>query len=109
MPIVQAFLRAAAPGLVERVAVGIAPTVSSGAFTTAPPLLSASSDTSIGDGAFSGNQLTSVIIGNGVPSIDRLAFSDNQLTSVAIPIAPPLFSAGSDYTFAFIDLVIAGD
>jgi hypothetical protein len=41
--------------------------------------------TSIGLGAFSGNQLTSVTIPNSVTSIGGWAFSYNQLTSVTIP------------------------
>ena len=41
--------------------------------------------TSIGEGAFLGNQLTNVTIGNGVMSIGNSAFSSNQLTNVTIP------------------------
>jgi hypothetical protein len=41
--------------------------------------------TSIGNGAFGVNQLTSVVIGNGVTSIGFQAFQYNQLTSVVIP------------------------
>ncbi len=41
--------------------------------------------TSIGDSAFSSNQLTSVTIPNSVTSIGYSAFYDNKLTSVTIP------------------------
>jgi hypothetical protein len=41
--------------------------------------------TSIGDRAFSGNQLTNVTIPSGVTSIGDRAFWQNQLTSVTIP------------------------
>lgn len=39
---------------------------------------------SIGDGAFSSNQLTNVIISNSVKTIGEKAFADNQLASVTI-------------------------
>ena len=39
----------------------------------------------IGDSAFSGNQLTSVVIPNSVTTIGNSAFSYNQLTSVTLP------------------------
>ena len=41
--------------------------------------------TSIGASAFSGNQLTSVVIPDGVTSIGTSTFNSNQLTSVVIP------------------------
>jgi hypothetical protein len=41
--------------------------------------------TSIGEWAFAGNQLTSVKLGNSVTSIGSVAFADNQLTSLTIP------------------------
>jgi hypothetical protein len=41
--------------------------------------------TSIGNGAFSGNQLTAVKIGKGVTSIGDNAFADNKLTAIVIP------------------------
>ena len=41
--------------------------------------------TIIGEYAFSGNQLTSVTIPNGVTVIGTVAFSGNQLTSISIP------------------------
>ncbi len=41
--------------------------------------------TSIGNWAFSDNQLTSIVIPNSVTSIGNYAFSDNPLTSVIIP------------------------
>ena len=39
----------------------------------------------IGDSAFSGNQLTNVTIGNSVTTIGTDAFRDNALTSITIP------------------------
>ena len=41
--------------------------------------------TTIGDSAFASNQLTSVSIGNSVTTIGFFAFSSNKLTSVSIP------------------------
>lgn len=41
--------------------------------------------TSIGDRAFWGNQIKSVIIPNSITSIDDYAFASNKLTSVTIP------------------------
>jgi hypothetical protein len=41
--------------------------------------------TAIGDGAFSGNQLTSVTIPDSVTTIGHVAFQGNRLTSVTIP------------------------
>ncbi len=40
--------------------------------------------TTIGEDAFYGNQLTSVVIGNSVTTIESSAFQSNQLTSVTI-------------------------
>jgi hypothetical protein len=52
---------------------------------------------SIGNGAFAENQLTSVIIPDGVSIIGDWAFMKNQLTSVVIPLS--VTSIG-DYAFA---------
>jgi len=41
--------------------------------------------TTIGNGAFSGNQLTDVIIPNGITTIGQTAFAGNQLVSIVIP------------------------
>ena len=57
-----------------------------------------SSVTSIGDHAFSDDNLTSVIIPSSVTSIGDSAFSDNNLTSLTIPSS--VTSIGS---FAFFD------
>jgi hypothetical protein len=50
-----------------------------------PEKINNRSVTVIGDGAFAGNPLTSVIIPNGVTYIGYYAFIDNQLTRVTIP------------------------
>ena len=52
--------------------------------------------TSIEDSAFSGNQLTSVVIPPSVTSIGDYAFEENQLTSVVIP---PSVTRIRSYTF----------
>ena len=56
-----------------------------------------SSVTTIGEYTFYGNQLTSLTIPNSVTSIGDTAFSDNQLTSVAIPSS--VTSIGSEAFF----------
>ena len=50
-----------------------------------PDMIGGKKVTSIGDRAFYGNQLTSVVIPDSVTSIGDCAFVDNQLTSVVIP------------------------
>jgi tRNA G37 N-methylase TrmD len=52
-----------------------------------PSTIGGNSVTSIGDEAFAGNQLTSVIIPNSVTSIGEVAFGYNQITEVTIPDA----------------------
>ena len=50
-----------------------------------PDMIGGKKVTSIGDRAFYGNQLTSVVIPNSVTSIGDDAFVNNKLTSVVIP------------------------
>jgi hypothetical protein len=61
-----------------------------------PSTIGGNSVTSIGDEAFAGNQLTSVIIPNSVTSIGNYAFRENQLASVTIPNS---VTSISDYAF----------
>ena len=51
--------------------------------------------TSIGDDAFQGTQLTSVVIGNSVTSIGGEAFRDTRLTSVVIPDSVTIIGANA--------------
>jgi hypothetical protein len=54
--------------------------------------------TTIGEYAFSGNQLTEVVIPNSVTTIGEYAFSGNQLTEVVIPNSVTTIGK---YAFAF--------
>ena len=51
--------------------------------------------TTIGVGAFEGNQLTSVVIPNSVTTIGNNAFNENNLTSVVIPNSVTTIGAGA--------------
>ena len=60
-------------------------TTSCGFDVVIPDMIGGKKVTSIGDRAFYGNQLTSVVIPNSITSIGNDAFVGNQLTSVVIP------------------------
>ena len=65
-----------------------------------------SSATSIGSGAFSSNQLTSVTIPDSVTNIGSYAFYDNTLTSVIIPDSVTNIGSGafgSNTTLSAVD------
>ncbi len=56
-----------------------------GGVVTIPALINGDSVTSIGDNAFSHNELDSLIIPNAVTSIGESAFYNNNLSSITIP------------------------
>ena len=60
-------------------------TTSCGFDVVIPDMIGGKKVTSIGNSAFTSNQLTSVVIPNSVTSIGGVAFQINQLTSVVIP------------------------
>ena len=62
-----------------------------------PAEINGVSVTSIGNYAFSNNQLTSVIIPNSVTSIKWWTFSNNRLTSAVIPDSITRIEAGAFY------------
>ena len=61
--------------------------------------------TSIGEGAFLGNQLTNVTIGNGVMSIGNSAFVSNQLTNVTIGNGVTSIGESAFYVYTTIELL----
>lgn len=65
--------------------------------------------TSIGSGAFSVNELTEVVIGDSVTSIGSGAFFGNQLTEVVLPTVfeedPPINAFDLGVTFTFSDVI----
>ena len=71
-----------------------------------PASIDGYSVTSIGDYAFSGNALTSVIIPDSVTSIGDHAFSGNALTSVTIPDSVTSIGVGAFHGNALTSLTI---
>ena len=61
--------------------------------------------TSIGKVAFYRNQLTNVTIGNGVTSIGEEAFSGNQLTNVTIGNGVTSIGKNAFYVYTTIELL----
>ncbi|MDR0475535.1 MAG: leucine-rich repeat domain-containing protein [Treponema sp.] len=73
----------------------IASYTGSGSTLTIPESIEGIPVTAIGNGAFTGCELTSVTIPNSVTSIGQNAFEGNKLTSIAIPDSVTSIGAGA--------------